>query len=47
MRLRTHLELGVNAIVQSSGREIHGVIKCDVNVLFYWDVVSNSIQNDD
>ena len=47
VRLRTPLEQGVNATVQSSGREILGVVKSDVNVLLYWDVVSNSIQNDE
>ena len=47
VRLRAHLEQRVNATVQSSGREILGVVKRDVNVLFYWDVVSNSIQNDE
>ena len=47
VRLRTHLEQGVNATVQSSGIEILGVVKSNVNVLFYWDVVNNSIQNDE
>ena len=44
VRLSAHLE---QATVQSSGREILEVVKSDVNVLFYWDVVNNSIQNDE
>ena len=47
VRLRTQLEQGVNATVQSSRREMLGVVKNDVNVWFYWNVVSDSIQNDE
>ena len=47
VRLRTHLEQGVDATVRSSRRETLGVVKSDVNDLFFWDVVSDSIQNDE
>ena len=33
VRLRTHLEQGVNATVQSSRREILGVVKSDTAML--------------
>jgi len=50
VRLRTHLEQGAttSSTVQLSGREeIVGVVKRDVNVLFYWDIISYSIQDDE
>ena len=50
VRVRTHLEQGPTAspAAQLSGREeIVGVVKRDVNILFYWDIISNSIQDDE